>query len=152
MNEKEQAKKDLLKMFAGDIKKGKPPVIYTTVKHVSQRGMMRHIDINYIKNNKPIKLNWYIQRLGLFKRAKNYDSKNADSLRVSGCGMDMGFHVVYNLSSILYEDNFYCLGNDCLSNDHTNDRKPYQFEDKKGNYIKGKKHSSGSYLLNQEWL
>ncbi len=141
MNE-EEAKKELLDLFKEDIKKGIPPTVYTTLKHVSSSGMLRHIDVIYIKDNKPINLNFYIERLGLYKRAKNAHAANADSLRVSGCGMDMGFSVVFDLSGTLYQDKFICLGQECKSNDHVNGDRNY----------KPHKHSDGSYLLQQSWL
>lgn len=95
---KEDAKQFLLNLFKDD----QNITLYTILKHVSTSGMMRHIDVIYIKDNQPINLNYYIEKLGLFKRAKSYATKNADSLRVSGCGMDMGYHVVYTLSAVLY--------------------------------------------------
>ena len=48
-------------------------------------------------------------------------NRKAEAIRVGGCGMDMGFHVVYNLSRALYRDGrFVCMGEDCPSNDHSN--------------------------------
>ncbi len=63
---------------------------------------MRHIDVFIIKDNQPININWYIERLGTYKRGR-FDSNNANSLRVGGCGMDMGFQVVYGLSHQLFK-------------------------------------------------
>lgn len=103
IEQKEQARKFLKDLFEKDLKKGIRPICYTVLKHVSTSGMLRHIDVFYIgTDRKPILLNWYIEQLGLFNRAKHYDSPNADSLRVSGCGMDMGFHVVSVINSALY--------------------------------------------------
>jgi hypothetical protein len=56
--------------------------------------------------------------------------------------MDVTFELVYNLSSVLYRDNYICLGENCRSNDHVNgdkDRTPH-------------KHSDGGYLLGKENL
>jgi hypothetical protein len=42
--------------------------------------------------------------------------------------MDMGFHVVYNLSSALYRGGFGCIGDKpvrCPSNDHSNGDRDY---------------------------
>ena len=146
MEEKEQIKQGLKELFKEDINQGKHPIIYTTLKHVSRSGMLRHIDVIYPKDGDMIVLNWHIENLGLYKRAKTYKANNAGSLRVSGCGMDMGFSVVYDLSSALYghgkECSFICLGENCRSNDHVNgdkDRKPHN-------------HSDGGYLLNQRWI
>ncbi len=72
---------------------------------------------------------------------ETYDNKR-ECLSVGGCGMDMGFHVVYNLSCALFRDKFQCIGEGCPSNDHHNgdrNRKPHL-------------HSDGGYALRQEWL
>jgi hypothetical protein len=44
-----------------------------------------------------------------------------EGIIMGGCGMDMGFHLVYSLSSILYRNGYRCLGKGCPSNDHAND-------------------------------
>lgn len=124
-------------------------IVYTNMSHVSNSGMLRHINCYVIVNNEPKNINWYIEKLGLYKRAKNYNDKNAESLRVSGCGMDMGFDVVYNLSSVVFKDNFKCRGENCPANDHTNDRPPYKWDRKKSI---GKLHSDVGYCLIQKWL
>lgn len=134
--EKEEAKQTLRKMFLPQLKKGIKPTVHTILKHVSSSGMMRHIDVVYITpKGEPIKLNWYIEKVGLYRRAKDYNAKNADSLRVSGCGMDMGFSVVYNLARSLFQDakeiaSFKVVG-----------RNGDKYET-----------TDGGYLLNQRWL
>ena len=138
-NEIEQIKEELRELLPAGSK------VYTQVVHVSRSGMSRHIDVFAIKDNTPIKINWQIEKLGLFKRGSSYNAKNADSLRVGGCGMDMGFHVVYNLSSVLYRDGFKCSGKNCPSNDHFNDP---EFKRRKGKQHKG----DGGYALKQVWL
>ena len=76
---------------------------------------------------------------------------------MGGCGMDMGFALVYNLSSALYPNGFPCTGSTgytktyrkakqprCTSNHHSNGDSVYQ---------KGKLHEGGGgYALNQTWL
>jgi len=85
-------------------KKGEKPILYTVLKHVSQSGMMRHIDVIAIDDGKPININWQVEKLGTYKRASSYQAKNSDSLRVEGCGMDMGFQVVYGISYNVFKD------------------------------------------------
>jgi len=81
------------------------PDVYTQVEHVSRSGMSRHINVYVIKDNEPINLNYMIERLGIYNRNKN------GSLTVSGCGMDMGFAVTYELSRALFPDGFkYRIG------------------------------------------
>mgnify|MGYP003145067853 CR=1 FL=1 len=68
--------------------------IYTNLKHVSQSGMTRDIQLLFIKDNKPLNLNYYVSK-ALGNRIVN------NGVRIGGCGMDMGFALVYNLSRIL---------------------------------------------------
>ena len=117
---------------------------YTVLKHVSRSGMMRHIDVIVVVDGKPRNINWFIEKLGLYNRAKNYDAKHADSLRVGGCGMDMGFDVVYNTSSVVFRGGYTCLGEKCMGNDHHN--KPYPEKDGMMH------HDDGGYAVKQEWL
>ena len=73
----------------------KDRLIYTTLKKVSQSGMCRHISCHIIKDNKPYCIDWAISRLLEL-------SLKEDSVSISGCGMDMGFNIVYSLGSILF--------------------------------------------------
>ena len=113
--------------------------LYTALNHVSTSGMFRLISVFAMVENEPINIDWYIEKLGQYKR-----DKKRDGLRVYGCGMDMGFSVVYNLSSILYPE-YECLelkGKRCPSNFHVNSR------------IKGSTeplHKDG-YAVSQKWL
>lgn len=51
-------------------------------------------------------------------------AKRGDGLVVGGCGMDMGFHLVYELSHALYGEGYACLGKGkCPSNYHVNYRR-----------------------------
>jgi hypothetical protein len=80
--------RDLLK--PGDI-------IYTTLKHVSRSGMMRVIDVRVMRNNEPLRISWSVaQAIGYA-----YNDKH-DGVRMDGCGMDMGFALVYRLGSVLW--------------------------------------------------
>ena len=149
----EQDKKEAIKQLMPMLRKS-GFIVYSQVRHVSSSGMMRHIDFFVMNGNNPININWHIERItNTYFRAKSYDAKNADSLRVSGCGMDMGFAVVYALSSHIYGHGktctFKCRGQNCPANDHANDRKPYQWDRKNS---KGKIHSDGGYALIQKWL
>ena len=68
--------------------------IYTNLKHVSKSGLTRDIQLMVIKDNEPLFLNYYVSKY-LGYRIVN------GGLRVSGGGMYMGFHLVYNLASKL---------------------------------------------------
>tara|TARA_A100001011_G_scaffold248280_1_gene256542 strand:- start:2747 stop:3037 length:291 start_codon:yes stop_codon:yes gene_type:complete len=68
--------------------------VYTNLKHVSKSGLTRDIQLMVIKDNEPLFLNYYVSKY-LGYRIVN------GGLRVNGGGMDMGFHLVYNLASKL---------------------------------------------------
>lgn len=71
--------------------------IYTVLRGVSSSGMSRRIDVYVIRDNQPMFLSgWAADVLGWSQDRKR------GGIRVSGCGMDMGFHLVYELSSILF--------------------------------------------------
>lgn len=77
--------------------------VYTVVRHVSASGMSRVIDLYHfsIRGGK-IHKSWLS---GLAARAIGWrrDAKH-DGIKVQGCGMDMGFHVVSTLSRVLYPE------------------------------------------------
>lgn len=106
------------------------PTIYTTVRHVSASGMLRVIDVFVIKKGRPLSLNYLIETYGLYKR-----DKQRSGVRVSGCGMDMGFAVVYELSSSIFPKGF----NRRKSEHHRNNDPSNHDKD-------------GGYALKQEWL
>ena len=110
---------------------------YTKLISVSRSGMSRVISVYVIVDNQPICIDWHIEQLGLYKR------KQYDGLKVGGCGMDMGFSVVYNLSSLLYPKGFRIRKKDTNRN-AINGKKP---TDKGYNWDK-----DGGYRLKQSWL
>jgi len=102
-------------------------IVYTKCNHVSNSGMFRLISCFVIVNNKPINIDWYIEKITNYKR-----DKRREGLRVSGCGMDMGFSVVYNLGSCLYPH-----GDGKTITGRNGDTEP---------------ETDGGYLLKQKWL
>jgi hypothetical protein len=126
-------------------------VVYTQVKHVSRSGMLRIISVHVIRDNRPQDITAAAGALAGFTM-----DRDRWGLRVGGCGMDMGFHVVYSLSRALWPNGHPCTGSDgrtptgkrtkahrCPSNDHNNGDRAYR---------KGKTHADGGYALNQAWL
>ncbi len=88
--ERNEAIKDLKKLLGT-----KNRVIYCNVNHVSKSGMSRDISFHIVKKNDIIGINFYV--------AKITENKRTDrGIRVGGCGMDMGFHIVYQLGRYLY--------------------------------------------------
>lgn len=73
-------------------------VVYCILRHVSKSGMTRHI--SFLSKD----LRGITHFVGL---ATGYKVSPKDGgLVVGGCGMDMGFHVVYSLGRILFPGGF----------------------------------------------
>lgn len=114
--------------------------VYTILRHVSRSGMRREISIAAGDVATASELTWLAavatgDRIG----------KHAGII-IDGCGMDMGFSLVYNLSSVLYprDRGWQCAGEQCGSNDHSNP--PYPERD--GKML----HEDGGYALRQRWI
>jgi hypothetical protein len=93
-----QAIERLRELFAGNINK---PVIHTITRHVSASGMTRDISLVYVKGGEIHNIT-YSAALALGWPLSEKSGSRA--IRVSGAGMDMGFHTVYTLSRVLYRD------------------------------------------------
>ena len=91
--------------------------VYTILDSVSRSGMCRHIRLVILDGDTPYYLAYHAAKV------LGYALKDrSDSIRITGCGMDMGFALVYELSSALFARD---------ENDPQN---------------------SGSYALKQRWL
>ena len=122
--------------------------LYTVLRHVSRSGMSRSISCIVHTPEGPVDMSWAVARaLGW-----SFDRRN-DGVKVSGCGMDMGFHLVYSLSYTLFKNGagdrpgqgFVCIGEGCPANDHNNP--PYPLA------VAGSMtHSDAVYALRQRWL
>jgi len=106
--------------------------VYTIVTHVSRSGMSRCISLRIMRKRQPAD----IDHLAAWALEMRRDEKNG-GLKVGGCGMDMCFYVVYELSRALFPDGFQCVGEACPSNDHTNGDRDYAPH----------LHKSGGYAL-----
>lgn len=81
--------------------------VYTICTHVSQSGMMRYITclipskIKVKDKDAPTILNisYLVAKVLEWKMAPE-----GNRIKVQGCGMDMGFHTVYELSSAIFKD------------------------------------------------
>lgn len=93
--EAEEARERLLEW----IKPG--DTVYCVLRHVSQSGMSRVIAPIVFRDNEPLFIGWNVARLLDFR----FDSKK-EGVKVGGAGMDMGFHLVYSLSSSLFGDGY----------------------------------------------
>ena len=130
--EREEARQHLLELLKpGD-------TVYTVLRHVSRSGMFRVISLHVMREGQPYDISWQAAKL-----LEGY-SENHHGCKASGCGMDMGFHLVYNLSYTLFPKGFVCAGMKCPSNDHSN----YPYPERGFNEI----HKDGGYALNQRWM
>ena len=93
--EKESAKEYLRSIFDGQER----PVAYTSLKWISSSGMSRDMKVLAVKNNQILDITWYIAKLDIGTLKERNGQR---VVRIGGCGMDMGFHVVYTLSAVLY--------------------------------------------------
>ncbi len=76
--------------------------IHTILRHVSRSGMSRVIDLKFITESGDVRHIGYSAAVAL---GYNWDDKR-QGVKIGGCGMDMGFHLVYSLSRILFPDGF----------------------------------------------
>lgn len=123
---------------------------YTILRHVSRSGMQRSISVLVMtENGKPYDVSLLLVRVGLGRFDHHHDG-----VKVDGCGMDMGFHLVYNLSYTMFPNGFGCVGEGCPSNDHFNGDRDYT-PDMSGKSTSSQAkhwHKDGGYALLQRWL
>lgn len=74
--------------------------ILCNIRHVSRSGMSRRISFHVIDGERLQNISvWMAAALGM-------KCQDDHSLRVDGCGMDMGFHMVSIISRVLYGDDY----------------------------------------------
>ena len=100
--------------------------VYTILRQCSRSGMSRVIDLKIIDAGGDPR---HIGRLAAVAMGDKYDHKR-DGIKIGGCGMDMGFALVYNLGSVLWP----------------------RGTDKPHGRRNGEPDSSGGYALKHEWL
>lgn len=130
--------------------------VYTVLRSISKSGMSRTMDVYRIRDNEPWRLTWSVSKAAGFTY-----SDRAEAIRADGCGMDMGFHVVYNLARVLFPDGFGCIGERCPSNDHSNGDRLYTPDSGHGwddhtpecdAYPCKHWHIDGGYALRHRWI
>lgn len=146
--------------------------VHTVLRDVSRSGMSRNIDCYVIADGEPRWISRYVaDACGMTFNEKR------ECIRIGGCGMDMGFAIVYDLSHTLYPDGFGCIGEDrdahryCPSNDHSNGDRDYTPHhgavytaetcpgkpcssdcDHKERDGRDHWHKSGGYALRHKWM
>ena len=83
------------------------PTVWTSLKHVSSSGMSRDITLLTSHEGKILDITWYASHAMHTGSLKERNGSRV--IRVGGCGMDMGFHLVYSLSYSLYKGEGYTL-------------------------------------------
>lgn len=75
--------------------------VYTKLNHVSRSGMKRVIDLYAVNGGELIRITWNAAAA----IDASYDRKK-EGLVMNGCGMDMGFAAVYDLSHALFGNGY----------------------------------------------
>lgn len=70
--------------------------VYTVLRHVSASGMSRDISVLTVEGNETRQWDYHVSRVLGYSRGKR------EGLRVGGCGMDVGFAIVYELGAALW--------------------------------------------------
>jgi hypothetical protein len=98
MTKKQKEKVEAIEYIKQHIKPG--DTLYTKIEKVSSSGMSRQIKVLDIKDETPSYWSYYVSKI------LGYTLKDNGALVVKGCGMDMGFHVIYSLSQTLFNDGY----------------------------------------------
>ncbi len=106
------------------------PKLTTILRSVSSSGMSRQIDVYWLRGSEKVYLTALVSKIVGYSR--NCKSR---ALKVGGCGMDMGFAVVYDFSSYIFPEGFRLQKSEQGRN---NDPSPVD--------------KDGGYALKQEWL
>jgi hypothetical protein len=99
VTDKELSKERLLDTYLTDTR-----TVYTILRSVSASGMTRHISLVVAGvgvDGKP-DINDITYHAARAMGDKLQERNGHRTIRVNGCGMDMGFHLVYSLSSVLF--------------------------------------------------
>lgn len=141
MTSKQQNREESITLLREILKPG--DTVHTILRNVSRSGMNRRISC---VTSDMRDITFHVAR-ALDEPTKNRAGYVQDAgISQSGCGMDMGFNLIYNLASVLFPDGYMCIGRDenhrCPSNDHSNGDRDYTPH----------MHRSGGYALNQRWV
>lgn len=99
--------------------------VYTIVRHVARSGMSRSIDLYIARKREIISITWLVSKA----LEENID-RNHGGIRIAGCGMDMGFALVYDMGRVMWPKGT---------------RKPHGTRN-------GVPDTDGGYALKQRWL
>lgn len=139
---KKQSVKEAIERLKVWIKPG--DTVHTQLKSVSRSGMQRVIQIVKLvpRDDKPGEVDVLYLGYNVAEALGMRYDRDREGVKIGGCGMDMGFALVYDLSRALFSNNFECIGEGCPANDHNNGDRDYTPH----------KHSDGGYALSHRWL
>ena len=84
----------------------KGTTLYTVLRRVSRSGMTRVIDVKVInKDSEP--RNVIVQEFMYCAKGCDQEAKWGGNYKVTGCGMDMGFWLVYELGCLVHDDGYW---------------------------------------------
>jgi hypothetical protein len=96
ITDQELAREELLKEYFNGQERA---TVYTILRRISSSGMTRHISLKIAQGGEIYDIT-YTAALALGDKLHSVDGFN--TIKVNGAGMDMGFHLVYSLSSVLF--------------------------------------------------
>ena len=110
----------------------------TVLRHVSPSGMTRWIDVygpgfDYLSHLVATVIGWPVNQ------------GRHDGVEVGGCGMDMGFALVYNFGQVIWPDGFDTT-NYWANSEDSRGARPYWRNEQLDH------DSSGGYAYRQRWL
>lgn len=129
--------------------------VYLILRHVSASGMTRWISPMVFREGRALDLTYAAcYALGINR------SERHEGVRVEGVGMDMGFHLLYELGGMLFPDGFgeRCLADWCMFRPQTKDEAEHCNDGFDNHRFRGRNgdtsgwDNSGSYALIREWL
>ena len=73
--------------------------VYTLNRHTSSSGMSRDLSLFVARDSEIVNITYYAAHALGWRLVERNGSR---AIRVSGAGMDMGFHTVYTLARVLF--------------------------------------------------
>tara|TARA_R100001126_G_scaffold85451_1_gene53951 strand:+ start:528 stop:833 length:306 start_codon:yes stop_codon:yes gene_type:complete len=92
-------KEEAIEKLREVIKEG--DTLWTQLHHVTKSGMTRYIGVRLLKDDYPYNYTYHVAKALGWKTSDRYEG-----VKVGGCGMDMGFHLINSLSYALYGDGY----------------------------------------------
>ena len=84
----------------------KGTTLYTVLRRVSRSRMTRIMDVKYINADNFIR-NVIVPEFKGCAKGIDQESKWGGNYKVTGCGVDMGFWLVYELGQLVHQDGYY---------------------------------------------